>query len=179
MTDRIENARVTRAKEIAASFILNALANDDNNEILTMQHVGSSRFLQNWDDVDVIVLLNGGMDPAYWAPNTGVGRVFESCALEEYESGDSLLWAAKRCGSINLICTIDPEWYSKFTQADEVVCALRLREKVQRIIVHRVVRDSLEAEAAIIEATEANDNDLIRKLKRSAEKGALDLGGGL
>lgn len=57
-------------------------------------------------------------------------------------------WGSLRSGDVNLIVTVDPEWYSRAVIANEVCCALKLLDKGDRIVVYRVIRDGYNAEQA-------------------------------
>ncbi|PPE71465.1 hypothetical protein C1702_00225 [Caldimonas thermodepolymerans] len=121
--------------------------------------VGSSRIVEDPQDLDVLVLLprrhgNEGTSLARDAEETALaafGQDWQACR-ESYE----LLghhWCALRRGPINLIVTTDPDWFSRFRRADEVCVALKLTNKADRKVVHRIVRDGYDAKLAVACAT--------------------------
>lgn len=57
-------------------------------------------------------------------------------------------WGSLRSGDVNLIVTIDPEWYKRAALANELTVALKLTDKGDRIVAYRVIRDGYSAEAA-------------------------------
>ena len=57
-------------------------------------------------------------------------------------------WFSVRRGEYNLIVTTDLEWYEGGRRAQRVCEALRVSNKMQRIIVWNIVRDGLDAVAA-------------------------------
>lgn len=108
-------------------------------------------------DVDFLVLcdaedFNSGHD-APWpeatqhanGPRHWFGSDWEMAP--EYDDQD-FTWGAIRKGNLNFILTVDPEWYKRYKLASEVCVALKLQDKADRIVVHRVVRDGYDAAAA-------------------------------
>ena len=121
------------------------LADDHEGLILSIQHVGSSRFVPEWQDVDMLVLLRDGVDVEQWKPlgNDACGY-WVDCDGAEYDTDSHLMtWKALRRGRANIIVTNQAGFASLFLLADEACVALNLTDKFQRIVLHSVIRDGL------------------------------------
>jgi hypothetical protein len=138
--------------------------------VLDFQLVGSAVYHPEPKDVDFLVLVKdlpprqkrsigdqledildgdvpAGMGPGFlcgarWA----FGPDWTLCAGEYDDQNDE--WGAIRRGGLNLIITIDPEWYKRAAVANEVCAALKLMDKGDRVVVYRVIRDGYTAEQA-------------------------------
>ena len=102
--------------------------------------VGSTAVLGEGADVDLLVMLEQGVKHKGWKARE------ESipCLDNTYEgSGD---FSASRAGVFNYIVVDDQELYSGWLAAGEVCKYLQLKDKAQRIAVHRIVRDGLDAD---------------------------------
>lgn len=121
------------------------LADDYAGLIAAIQHVGSSRFVPEWQDVDMLVLLKDGVDVEQWQPLGKADRGYwVDCDGAEYDMESHLMtWKAMRRGRANLIITNQAGFASLFLLADEACVALNLTDKRQRIILHSVIRDGL------------------------------------
>lgn len=95
-------------------------------------------------DLDFLVLIdaNSFLTDGRWA----FGTDWHLCAGEYSDTDDS--WGAIRKGVVNLIVTVDPEWYSRALTANEVCVALKIADKGDRIVVYRVIRDGYDAAQA-------------------------------
>lgn len=111
-----------------------------HNKVENFQLVGSAVYAHDPKDVDFLVLVEGDDISDVLDEFDG----YSPCG--EYDDDGS--WAAIRSGDINLIVTVDPEWYERAALANEVCHALRLQDKKDRIIAYRVIRDGLSAEKA-------------------------------
>lgn len=108
------------------------------------QLVGSACYHPDPKDVDFLVLLDAKsfLTDGRWA----FGADWHLNAGEYSDTDES--WGSLRRGDLNLICTVDAEWYERAVVANEVCCALQLQDKGDRIVVYRVVRDKYNAEQA-------------------------------
>lgn len=114
-------------------------------------HVGSSYIVGEGADLDLVVLVTPG-------------DLDEACAkLEDHAytfttskdcSGAEDEFRTFRKGDVNVMLSDDEKWYYAFKQAAEVCRALQLREKWQRIAVHRVIMNNEDAETAARTAKE-------------------------
>lgn len=105
---------------------------------------GSAIYHPEPKDLDFLVLATGSsfMTDARWAFGsdwTVVGSRYD-------DQTDK--WGSIRKGDVNLIVTVDPEWFQRAKIANEVCAALKLMDKGDRIVVYRVVRDLYTAEQA-------------------------------
>lgn len=118
----------------------------DHTDVVDFQLVGSACFdEENAQDVDFLVLVGGSRfeEVGRWC----FGSQWELCA-GEYDVEEPGIWGALRKGNANLIVTIDRAWYERAALANEVCVALKLKDKGDRIVVYRVVRDGYDAEDA-------------------------------
>jgi hypothetical protein len=105
--------------------------------------VGSALYHPEPKDVDFAVYMKGH------EVGSLIAEHFEDFLLcdAEYDDQDHK-WAAIRRGQVNLIVTVDEEWFERMVLASKVCHALKLQDKGDRIVVHRVVRDGYEPDAA-------------------------------
>jgi hypothetical protein len=112
-------------------------------EVIAQQAVGSALYREDASDLDVLVLLRHEVVPAEWLEN----HQHDFCG--EYGADGNSGWCAGRTGDVNYLVTSDEGWYDRFHAAAQVCAALQLPTRTQRCIVHRIVRDGLDADAAI------------------------------
>lgn len=91
----------------------------------------------DWDDV-----ADDIEPPPRWA----FGHEWHLCGGEYDDQDDK--WGAIRKGVVNLIVTVDEGWYTRAKMANEVCVALKLKDKGDRIVTYRVIRDGYDAESA-------------------------------
>jgi hypothetical protein len=128
-----------------------------NKKVLKFDVVGSATFCEEANDLDIIVLADA---PGFLcAPDEVDGGDYVSrCArwmfgcgwdvpATRYD-GENDQWGTLRKGNVNLIVTISPKFYDGMKLASEVCTALKLKDKGDRVVVHRIVRDGFSAEAA-------------------------------
>lgn len=114
--------------------------------------VGSALYHPEPEDLDFLVLVDRlrfipqDEDDDDTAARWMFGTDWHLCC-GEYSDTDGT-WGAVRNGDVNLIVTVDPEWYKRAKLANEVCHALKLMDKGDRIVVYRVVRDGYDAAAA-------------------------------
>lgn len=100
-------------------------------------------------DLDFLVLTNCSGFLGAEDGNNACGAFgndwFPPAALYD---GENDTWGTLRRANVNLIVTIDPEWYARALVANEVCVALSLQSKADRIVVYRVVRDGMTANLA-------------------------------
>lgn len=116
----------------------------ENKRVVRFQQIGSSLYHPDPKDVDLLVLLNSEVDNTgpfngRWSFGTGW-----DLPAGEYDEMDGT-WYTLRNGDVNLIVTTDPGWYARALLANEVCCALRLMDKLDRVKVYRVIRDGKDA----------------------------------
>jgi hypothetical protein len=116
----------------------------DEPRVIKYAPVGSALYLDEAKDLDFLVLVDTG--GASWLPARWWFDGFTLCGGEYDDQTEK--WGATRKGLVNLIITVDPEWYSRMLTASAVCEALKLTDKGDRIVVHRVVRDGYDPEAA-------------------------------
>jgi hypothetical protein len=116
----------------------------EHERVLDFCLAGSAIYHPEPKDLDFLVLCVGENFPehARWA----FGSEFSLCS-EDYD-GQGIQWGALRNGPVNLIVTVDPEWYKRAKLANEVCAALKLLDKGDRIVTYRVIRDGHSAEQA-------------------------------
>lgn len=112
--------------------------------VLDFALIGSAVYHDDPKDVDFLVLAKGDdfREDARWSFGPG----WDLCAGQYDEQDDK--WGALRKGDVNLIVTVDPEWFKGAKLANEVCALLKLQDKADRVAVYRVVRDGMSAEAA-------------------------------
>lgn len=108
--------------------------------VLASRMIGSATYLPDPIDVDYLIHVNAGCAVAYVGENLAS---FMNCG--EYDTTYGA-WAAVRKGGINIIVTIDAQFYNLFGRATEVCKALRLVHKDQRVAVCQIVRDGKTSE---------------------------------
>jgi len=127
-------------KELAATSAF--LSNHE--DVLEFSIVGSACVVDKPKDLDILVLVNAKsfINVARWM----FGSEWDLCG-DEYDDQDDK-WGALRNGNVNLIVTVDRAWFTRGKLANEVCTALKLTDKGDRIVAHRVIRDGYSAEAA-------------------------------
>lgn len=120
--------------------------------------VGSAVYCEDAKDVDILVLTQpehtefiGSTDapnPARWM----FGSEWELC-VGEYDDMDDK-WGAIRKGPVNLIVTVDPDWFDRACTASDVCVALNLTRKRDRLLVWRIVRDGMNPLSAEVSVKE-------------------------
>lgn len=131
----------------AASDISAAL----NEMFVRCDHVGSSYIVGEGADLDLVVLVTPGYLDEACIKLRDAGYAFtgaEDCSGAEDE------FRTFRKGDVNVMLSDEDKWYDAFLTAAEVCKALQLREKWQRIAVHRVIMDNEDAETAVRAAKE-------------------------
>lgn len=115
-----------------------------NPKVVDFCVAGSALYHPEPKDLDFLVLCEGDnfTTDARWA----FGSEFALCGVEYDDQGTQ--WGALRAGEVNLIVTVDPEWYKRAKLANEVCAALKLLDKGDRIVTYRVIRDGYNAEEA-------------------------------
>lgn len=92
-------------------------------------------------DIDFLVLVNSlgsfclGLEEDGWSPCSGASGHYEE------ETGYAQVWYAMRWDEYNLIITDDPGWYSRAVAATGICKLHNIRNKGDRIIVFRWLRD--------------------------------------
>jgi hypothetical protein len=105
--------------------------------------VGSSLYVEAPNDVDFLVLTSHtGFSEAHSEDFDN----WQLCGGQYDDQTDK--WGAVRKGAVNLIITTDSAWFSRCKLASDVCHALKLQDKGDRIVVHRVVRDGYSPEEA-------------------------------
>lgn len=113
-------------------------------KVVASRMIGSATYLSDPFDVDYLVQVDAGCAVEYVG---GHLASFMSCG--EYDTTDGA-WAAVRKGGVNIIVTIDAQFYDLFGRATEVCKALRLVHKDQRVAVCQIVRDGKTAEQVAV-----------------------------
>lgn len=114
-------------------------------KVRKFQLVGSSLIDEETaKDLDVLVLVEGTafLTDARWA----FGPEWDTVGGRYDDQTDQ--WGSVRKGVVNLIVTVDPAWYDRAALANEVCVALKLKDKGDRIVTYRVVRDGYSADDA-------------------------------
>lgn len=108
--------------------------------------VGSSR-VDGVDpkDLDIAVLLTEDSVPIDWYDNFDSAKLPE---LQDYDTAGPVKWATFRVGLVNYLVTNDSGWFDRMLVANEVIAALKLTDKGDRIVVNRIVRDGYNAQQA-------------------------------
>lgn len=120
------------------------------DRVQDVTHIGSSRYWEQYADVDLLVLIEG--EVTSWRRSDGDVLCSGEYAFLPEASGGHMQWKALRNGDVNLIVTNDLLFYARYLNADEVCRALELPHKYQRVIVHRVLRDGMTWQEAQDEA---------------------------
>jgi hypothetical protein len=134
-----------------------ALMLSQHKRVLDYAIVGSARYLDEAKDLDFLVLAeghafmaltnaNGDWDDDHQSVRWMFGSDWTLCGGEYDDQTDK--WGAIRNGNVNLIVTVERDWYDRMKVASEVCTALKLADKGDRIVVHRVIRDGYSAEEA-------------------------------
>lgn len=94
-------------------------------------------------DIDVAVLIDYTTcpDPRAWGM-----ALDKSATSADYDTDTT--WHAVRIGDWNFLVTTNVGWFERMLAANEVIRALNLTDKGDRIVINRIVRDELPAEAA-------------------------------
>lgn len=95
-------------------------------------------------DIDVLVLIdvNTHPDPHPWSM-----ALDQAAVCSDYDTNDST-WSAVRIGDWNFLVTTNAGWFERMLAANEVIRALNLTDKGDRIVINRIVRDEMDAESA-------------------------------
>lgn len=137
----------------------------NHTDVIAFCVAGSALYHEDPKDLDFLVLVKDG-PPALPAQSidgygfdddqagTGFsgharwlfGTGWDTCSGEYDDQDDK--WGAIRKDNVNLIVTVDPDWYARAKLANEVCVALKLQDKADRIVVYRVVLDGYDAEQA-------------------------------
>lgn len=110
--------------------------------------VGSALYMpaEEVGDVDFVVLLGDGYEALQYMSDTlGDGDGWDWCGEYDTAFGE---WGAIRRENVNLMITHSRAFFDGFKMAAQVCKALRLQSKIERITVHRVVRDGMSADEA-------------------------------
>lgn len=109
--------------------------------------VGSCR-VPGYDaaDLDIGVLVETKGSAFGWINSTLSGHGAVLPVLGEYDVSEC--WATCRIGIVNYLVTTDAGWYDRMLVANEVIEALGLTDKGDRIVVNRIVRDGYKATEA-------------------------------
>jgi hypothetical protein len=139
---------------ISASTWLATLTAHEEAQGLQFSIVGSAVYMPDPKDVDIAVLLSEGSRLSDFCTMISAskgsllqGRGWDYCG-EQYEFQQQDKWQAMRKGNINLLITVDKEWYVDACTASDVCAALNLQSKGDRVRVHRVVRERMSWESA-------------------------------
>ena len=141
--------RVPQAAAMVAAAIQRLMLHDP--AVVAASHVGSSRYREDYNDLDIAVLLHEGIDVQAWADNYKA-QGYTSCS-HYADGGTDDEWTALRSSDLNLIAMTSVARYHKTLLADEVCKALDLKAKVDRIKVYHVVRDGASAEEAAVSSS--------------------------
>lgn len=98
-------------------------------------------------DCDVLVL--GSKRDLYTLFSYG----FRKCAATEYDAATSSDWTALRYGDTNVILVYCPELFKRWKSAGEVCRWLASTTKVQRVVLHEMIKNCVSMEVAIERAT--------------------------
>lgn len=110
--------------------------------------VGSALYMpaEEVGDVDFAMLLGDGHEAMQYLEDTlKDGDDWDWCG--EYDTALSE-WGAIRRENVNLMITHSRAFFEGFKMAAQVCKVLRLQSKLERIAVHRVVRDCMSADEA-------------------------------
>lgn len=138
-------------KELVQAVIDTTVMLEKHPKVLACTMVGSALYHPEPQDIDFLVLLNAprffpadedDMLAGRWA----FGSEWALCG--EYDDQDENIWGALRNGKANLIVTVNRGWYDLMVLSSKVCEALKLMDKGDRIVVHRVVRDGYEPHEA-------------------------------
>ena len=135
------------AKEVGQIILATTKDLQGWDGVIDIALVGSALYMpaEKIGDVDFVVLLAAGNDALQYIDDTIKDAGWEWCGEYDTQGGE---WGAIRSGPVNLIVTHSREFFDGFRAAAEVCKALRLGSKLDRMIVHRVVRDGLSADEA-------------------------------
>jgi hypothetical protein len=97
----------------------------------------------NAKDLDFLVLADG---PGFCEVRHLFGNDWSLCAGKYDDQTDK--WGTLRNGDVNLIVTTDDGWYQRAQLANTVCVALKLKDKGDRIVTYRVIRDGYSAAGA-------------------------------
>jgi len=143
-------------KELVQAVIDTTVMLEKHPKVLACTMVGSALYHPKPNDIDFLVLVDASSffptgEEASPAGRWLFGPDWDTCA-GEYDDQDST-WGALRKGKANLIVTVNRGWYDRMVLASKVCEALKLMDKGDRIVVHRVVRDGYEPHEAMRAAT--------------------------
>jgi hypothetical protein len=110
------------------------------------EQVGSSYINSSGqgEDLDIVVLC---ADPGATLP---LKMRMEEAGYRATggESGEDDEFTTLRKGDVNVMLTVDEDWWWNFVKSAEVCKALHLRYKWERVAVHRVLMNDEDAETA-------------------------------
>jgi hypothetical protein len=113
--------------------------------VAELQPIGSWHAFGEGQDIDYVVFVYGYPDipnPMQYAVDQLIDEgytVSSSATPSSSNSGDN--FTAMRKGRVNLLVTVDKDFRENSRRAFEVVCALNLRDKSDRIKVHQIIVD--------------------------------------
>lgn len=142
-------------KQLFAATVDTTIMLRDHPQVLKFQVIGST-LIEGVEakDLDFLVLADARafLPTGDCAEPSHVARWLFGpdwdCPAGEYDEQEDSVWGSLRRGDVNLIVTVKPEWYEGAALANEVCVALGLKEKADRIVTYRVVRDGQSAEVA-------------------------------
>lgn len=110
--------------------------------------VGSALYMpaEEVGDVDFAVLIGDGHEAMQYLDDTlNEGDGWDWCGEYDTALGE---WGAIRRENVNLMITHSLAFFEGFKMAAQVCKVLRLQSKLDRMVVHRVVRDGMSADEA-------------------------------
>lgn len=106
--------------------------------VLRFELVGAAMYLEPINDYDILVLVG---------ENFAIAPDWQPCMSDAYETPDHN-FRAYRKGMLNFIVLTDEELYKRYLLAAAVCAAVKVQDKKDRIVVHRMIRDGkTEAQA--------------------------------
>lgn len=106
---------------------------------VAVRMVGSQYVLGYGSDVDFVALVASVEDTVQVMVDNG-------WALGSSDEYPTDTFKSLRCGDVNVMVTSSVKFYSEYVLASEVCKVLQLKNKVDRIRVHRVIMDGENAE---------------------------------
>lgn len=108
--------------------------------VLKFELCGAAVYLEPINDYDILILAG---------ENFAIAPDWEPCMSDAYETPDHN-FRAYRKGLLNFIVLTDPDLYTRYSLASAVCAAVKVADKKDRIVVHRMIRDGkTEAEARL------------------------------
>lgn len=123
-----------------------------HEEVIDFCVVGSAIYHPEPKDLDFLVLtkhasfIGGTTGDGNGAARWAFGEEWLTIGGRYDDQTDK--WGSIRKDDVNLIVTVDPEWFKRAKLANEVCAALKLMDKGDRIVTYRVIRDGYSAEQA-------------------------------